>query len=287
MTDKYMRILNPRKIRWILRELQTGELSVYQIAKTQKVSPRWVRELPVKYLGVKPYDISLKKPGRTAAPLKYEEIALIAGIHEEFPMGSTKIEKHLQWKGMQHIPHNRIHAILKVLGKVKQLDKKIRRKKWVRYERRHSNSLWHTDFCEIEGRQLISYIDDASRYIVGYGMFGSATTDNALQVLNESISDYGKPKQVMTDHGTQFCSDEEKVYKYREDLKKLGIKHIMARVKRPQSNGKEERWFGTFKKIYFHFNRDLDKAVVCYNEMIHLSLDTCPSEAYERKKRNS
>jgi len=35
-----MRTLNPRKIRWILQELEKGELSVYRIAKTQKVSPR-------------------------------------------------------------------------------------------------------------------------------------------------------------------------------------------------------------------------------------------------------
>ena len=287
ITEQYMRTLNPRKIRWILRELKKGELSVYQIAKMQKVSSRWIRQLPKKYHEVKPYDISIKKPGRTATPLRYEEIELVASICEEFPMGSTKIEKHLQWKGMQHIPHNRIHTILKVLGKVKQLDKKIRRKKWVRYERRHSNSLWHTDFCEIENQQLISYIDDASRYIVGYGMFSNATTENALQILNESVSEHGKPKQVMTDHGVQFCSDEEKVFRYREELKKLGIKHIMAKIKRPQSNGKEERWFGTFKKIYFHFNKDLDRAVECYNNMIHLSLDTCPSEAYIKKKRNS
>ena len=91
----------------------------------------------------------------------------------------------------------------------------------------------------------------------------------------------------MTDHGTQFCSDEEKVFKFSETLKSMGVEHIMAKVKRPQSNGKEERWFGTIKKLYYHFGKDIDKAVACYNSMFHLSLDTCPSEAYIQKKRNS
>ena len=280
-----MKKLNKRKIRWIVREIQKGELSIYQIAKQQKISKMHVWRIYNRFKQVK--DPILLKPGRPSTPLKYEDIELIAKIYEEFPMGATKIEKHLQWKGMTHIPHNRIHLILKLLGKVKPLNKKIRRKKWVRYERRHSNSLWHTDFCEIENQHLISYIDDASRYIVGYGMFGDATTDNALRVLHDSISEYGKPKQVMTDHGSQFCSDEDKVFRYQEELKKVGIKHIMAKIKRPQSNGKEERWFGTFKKIYFHFDKDLDRAVSCYNNMIHLSLGTCPSEAYTQKKRNS
>lgn len=132
---------------------------------------------------------------------------------------------------------------------------------------------------------MISYIDDASRYIVGYGMFDVATTDNALFVLHELIVDNGKPRQIMTDYGTQFCADEENVYRFSETLKGMEIEHIRAKVKRPQSNGKEERWFGTFKKIYFHFNRNLAKAVACYDEMIHLSLDICPAEAYEKKKR--
>ncbi len=79
----------------------------------------------------------LQKPGRPPTPLKYEEIELIAKIYAEFPMGSTKIEKYLQWKGMQRILHNRIQRILEMLGKVKPLNKKIRRKKWVRYERRY------------------------------------------------------------------------------------------------------------------------------------------------------
>ena len=59
-----MRKLNLRKIRWILKEMKKGELSVYQIAKQQKVTPRWVRQLPRKYRGISPYKIRIKKPGK-------------------------------------------------------------------------------------------------------------------------------------------------------------------------------------------------------------------------------
>lgn len=281
-----MKKLNKQKIRWIVRETEKRELSIYRIAKQQKISKMHVWRVFNRFKQVK--NPTLLKPGRQLTPLNYEEIELISKIHEEFPMGATKIEKHLQWKGMQHIPHNRIHTILKVLGKVKTLDKKIRRKKWIRYQRDHSNSLWHTDYCELEEKeQLLSYIDDASRFIVGYGIFESATTENALEVFKTSVESHGIPKQVMTDHGSQFCSDEEKVFKFSETLESMGVEHIMAKIKRPQSNGKEERWFSTIKKLYYHFGKDIDKAVACYNSMIHLSLDTCPSEAYAQKKRNS
>ena len=74
------------------------------------------------------------------------------------------------------------------------MDKRIHRKKLVRYERYHSNSLWHTDFCEINRKHVIAYIDDASRLITGYGVFDAATTDNALSVLRAAVKLYGTPK---------------------------------------------------------------------------------------------
>ena len=47
--DLYMRKLNKRKVAWIVRELDKGELSVGQIARQQGVTPRWARELKKRY----------------------------------------------------------------------------------------------------------------------------------------------------------------------------------------------------------------------------------------------
>ena len=60
----------------------------------------------------------------------------------------------------------------------------------------------------------------------------------------------------------------------------------MAAVKRPQSNGKIERWFGTEEAV-LPFWKGLDRTVACYNRMPHLSLDMTPAQACEAKKRNS
>jgi len=64
ISQEYMKKLNLRKIRWIIREMKKGELSVYQIAKLQKISQRWVRQLSRKYGGVPLYKIRLFKCGR-------------------------------------------------------------------------------------------------------------------------------------------------------------------------------------------------------------------------------
>ena len=40
-----MRKLNKGKIRWIVKQMLLGELSVWRIAKQQGVTSRWVRKL--------------------------------------------------------------------------------------------------------------------------------------------------------------------------------------------------------------------------------------------------
>lgn len=44
-----------------------------------------------------------------------------------------------------HIPHDTVHKILRSRGLASQQPKKGRKRKWVRYERAYSNSMWHTD----------------------------------------------------------------------------------------------------------------------------------------------
>jgi len=52
----YMRKLNQRKIRWIIRDMEKGErIIIYRIAKLQNVTPKWVRELYGRYREVVRY----------------------------------------------------------------------------------------------------------------------------------------------------------------------------------------------------------------------------------------
>ena len=116
------------------------------------------------------------------------------------------MEKLLDNQGV-HIPHNRIHRILKEEGLAIDEPRKQRRRKWIRYERRYSNSLWHADcFEEKLDQMIILFEDDASRFITGYGVFRNATARNSIFVLEKAIQCYGIPKQLMTDHGVQFAS---------------------------------------------------------------------------------
>ena len=44
---------------------------------------------------------------------------------------------------------------------------------------------------------MIAYLDDSSRLVVAYGLFASATTENAIAVMEEGIKRYGLPEAVL------------------------------------------------------------------------------------------
>ena len=271
-----MRKLNQRKIRWIIREMEKGERSVYRIAKLQNVTPRWVREIYRRYkeIGEYPYP---NKPGRKPSLISDEERRIVLEIRRQHPVCAVTLEKILDREGI-HIPHNRIHRILKEEGISRNEPKKQKRRKWIRYERRHSNSLWHGDWFEYRGKHIVVFEDDASRLITGFGVFSRATARNAVYVLDNAVDFYGAPKQVMTDHGVQFTSipregcPDPKPNVFQKRLKEYGIKHVKARVKHLQSNGKVEKASDTIMKLYKHF-KSWDRTVAYYNfERPHMSL---------------
>lgn len=216
-------------------------------------------------------------------------------MRKKHPICAVYIEQLLEFKGKKHISHNKIHRILKETGMAKTEPKKSKKRKWVRYERRHSNSLWHSGWTEVDGRQLVAFEDDASRFVIGYGEFRRATAANTLLIFEKARVGYGNPKQVITDHGTQFTGNEREdtdvipESRFGTRLKELRIKHIKARVKHPQTNGKIERLFGTIKKLKKHFG-SIDKALRYYNyRRPHMSLENgslrTPYQAFRDKMR--
>lgn len=228
--------------------------------------------------------------GRKLKQSTKEEIDAVLDIKKQMGFGAVNIEKVLSERGI-NISHNRIHRILLENGLAKNEPKKGKRRKWIRYERRHSNSMWHADWTKYNGENILLYEDDASRLITGYGKFKNATTDVTISVFDSAVEKWGKPREILTDRGTQFCVDEIERYRFREQVKAMGVKHILARVKHPQTNGKLERLNHTMFQL-IKLKGSLDAAVKFYNEeRPHMSLENnhlrTPLQAFNEKKRNN
>jgi len=185
---------------------------------------------------------------------------------------ASYIVKILRAKGYS-IDNNRINQVLKEVGFAMSEPKKWHSKKWIGYEREHSNSLWHVDWHEIKdprkGLWLIVYEDDSSRFIVCYGVYPTPTFKYSVDVLMKAISMYGKPEEILSDHGTTFYaveSDEREkgLLEFEKFLIKEKITLIVGRVNHPQTNGKVEKFFDIFEKKVKFFN-SVDEFMNWYN----------------------
>ncbi len=153
--------------------------------------------------------------------------------------------------------------------------------KFVKYEWPKPNMLWHIDWtiCPFTGMQLIAFIDDHSRFIVHAEYFTNATVENTVLAFSAAIRRYGIPENVLTDNGVQFHVHGD----FENFCEQNGIKHILGRVHHPQTNGKIERWFGTYKLEFKDGEDTLTTYVKYYNEeRLHQGIGyKVPLERYE------
>jgi len=246
--------LNFKKRVWIVKHYLNGE-SASKLALAQTINRRAVYQIIDKY---KQYGWDALKDHKTGRPetiLNRNTEIIILDLRNRYRYGACHIEQILKRKGFA-ISHRQIEKVLIRNGLVKLNFKKQRSRKWVRYELPNPNDLWHTDWTydPFTGKNFSVYIDDRTRLITSFGIFDRATADNSIALLKTGIAEYGKPKAVMTDHGAQYYANlankEQKNTQFRIVLDVLGIKHCLARVNRPQTNGKVERFFRTYKEEF-------------------------------------
>ena len=252
-----MRKIDESKARWIVREKRKGTPN-REIAEAMKVSVRRVQQVWKRFKDADAisYPEGRGRPKRWLTGRREHSAVLTAAQGE--PAGAVRLEEAIEEATGIHIPHNTIHEIMRAEDLAEKQDGKTGQRKWVRYERAHSSSMWHTDYKQLPGdRWFLCYLDDASRFVTGWGVFKEATTENALRVLDRAIADHGKPASILTDHGSQFYANaSEKKRKgtsrFEERLVELDIRQILARVGHPQTNGKLERLHGEInRKLHF------------------------------------
>ena len=276
-------MLNFKKRLWVIKQKQIGKLTDSEIAISQKISRRHVQRIwsgynkeGLDFLGTKPVG---RKPTKTAENILKEVLNLRKKGH-----GVRRIEGLLDNKGL-HVPHNRILNELRKLNLVIQEPKKGRRYKYVRWERKHSNSLWQTDYCWQESQQcwLTAWLDDHSRLITASEYVTEATSDNSLRIFEKGVKNFGLPRETLSDRGTQYYPNLGETSRFLDHMKSRGVNHIYASIKKPTTCGKLERFWRTHNDERWNFT-SLRKFVNNYNyKRPHMSLYyLTPYEVWKR-----
>ena len=273
-------MLSLEKKEWIIKQKKIGKLTASQIAMSQGISRRYVQKIWVTY-----HKEGLKeKPlGRPEEELPLETKDRIINLRKQ-GHGIRRIEGLLKLKGVS-VSHNKIHRLLTKLNMVTPEPKKGRRKNYIRWERKHSNSLWQTDFCWIERLEcwLCGWLDDHSRFVPVLDYLTEATSDNVIELFEKAAKKHGYPRQTLSDRGSQFYPNLGETCRFLEHMKSKGVHHIFASIKKPTTCGKLERFWGTHNKERWNFS-SLRKFINHYNyKRPHMSLDyLTPHEVYMR-----
>jgi transposase InsO family protein len=118
------------------------------------------------------------------------------------------------------------------------------------FERAKANQLWQTDlFTFVLKRQnrrvyLVAFMDDHSRFVVGYGLHASQSTALVLEVFRAAVASFGTPEELLTDNGSQYVTWRGKGA-FAKECERRGVKQIVASPHRPQTLGKVERFWGS------------------------------------------
>lgn len=119
-----------------------------------------------------------------------------------------------------------------------------------RFERARPNELWQSDLFTFvlkpspQRVYLVVFMDDHSRYVVSYGLHASSSGALVREAFEAGLANYGPPKEVLTDNGPQYATWRGKS-QFTKLLQKRGVKHLLARPRRPQTLGKVERFWQT------------------------------------------
>jgi len=273
--------LSKKKIRGIIHQKEKKESSGI-IAKIQRITRRRVDQLWKQYRETGEIPLIGEAMGRPKKPVTPEESSVIDPAYQRFRYGARMLAQ-LIWKDYAvSISHNRIHRYLMDRGLAKAETSKRKQRKWVRYERKHSMSAGHIDWHEdpVKGLKICAILDDSSRKILAIDEFATINTENSKAIVERAIREYGSIcplRELIMDHGSEFGAhriDENGNWdsEFKQYLESQGIRPIPARVKHPQTNGKIEKWFDTYRRFRYEFET-LDDFILWYNDRPHGSLD--------------
>lgn len=207
-------------------------------------------------VGLEPRSSATKtSPGRTPTAVEDMIIALRKELDEAgLDAGPATIHAHLVRRRARVVPSvATIWRILVRRGFVTPQPRKRPQASWQRFEASAPNELWQTDVTKwdiaIGQVDILTFLDDHSRLVVGCRAVRSATTEITWDVFCAATQRWGLPHGQLSDNGLNF-SGRLRGFEvaFEINLRAVGVRPITSRGYHPQTCGKIERFQQTLKK---------------------------------------
>ncbi len=290
--------LTKKKVNWLIRRKKEGMRSK-KVGLGIKVTKRRVNQVWKMYRERGEIPVIGENLGRPkTSNITEEEKKIIKEAKNKYKLGARRLEPIIERDHRIHIPHNKIHKCLLEEGLAKENPKKKKRRKWIRYERKHSMSAGHMDWHDGKnGKKVCAIEDDASRKVLVGVEFEHDNEENSIALFEKMVKMYWdiRPlRELIIDNGSHFGAHRtnekgEWNSAFKRAVEKYGTKIIRTSVKHPQTNGKIEKFYDLYVKYREDFD-SLDDFIEWYNKVRpheslgwkHINLET-PEEAFWRK----
>lgn len=216
-------------------------LSQFSYEVTSRTLQRWNERLNKTEWDLK--DKS-RKPKNIHYKITAELEKQVVSLRAKTGFGEDKLSNYFP-----NISHKTINKILNKFGLTNPSKNRKKRIKYIRWQRKHPNSLWQMDVSDqkIKGKYCFAVVDDCSRYCIGLIDLNIVTTNIVTHILDELARVHGYPREILTDNGNVFGL-RSKHSKFDIWCRRRGIKHIRTAIHSPTTTGKIERFFQTLNK---------------------------------------
>jgi len=235
----------------------------------------------------------LSSPGQIDVDL---EVVICEMRKDHKRWGARRIRTELRRAGHDPPAVSTIHQVLRRNHLVADQPRK-RPRALKRFERDVPNDLWQIDATRThlhDGAEawVVDALDDHARYLLAARAADGPTEEAAWQAFSAASTDYGLPRQLLSDNGLCFTGRLHGFeVAFERKVRSLGVALINSRPEHPETLGKLERFHKTLKewladegpaRDLAHLQELLDRFRAHYNgERPHQGIgDLTPAERY-------
>ncbi|CAB4934785.1 unannotated protein [freshwater metagenome] len=256
------------KARLVITAIETEGITQAEAARRYGVSEGWVSKLMARRRaeGDAAYEAKSRRPVTSPNATPEAVVDLVLALRKQLvesglDAGADTIGWHLQHHHAVTLSRATIHRILTRAGAVSPEPAKRPKSSYIRFQAEMPNETWQSDFTHYRltnpdrspgaDVEIITWLDDHSRYAVHVSAHWRITAKVVLNTFTKAAGQHGYPASTLTDNGmvytVRFAGGRGGRSMLEHELRRLGIVQKNSRPNHPTTCGKVERFQQTMK----------------------------------------
>jgi len=201
-----------------------------------------------------------------------EDGKILATARESPELSSRQLAAWITDNASFAVSESTVYRILRREGLVKRPEVQLVAGKEYHTKTTRPHQMWATDasYFRVVGwgyYYLVTVMDDYSRFILAWELQKDMSANSLIEVIQKAVDATGMTDVPVEDR-TKLLSDNGAGYvsrAFRDYLRLVGIRHILAAPFHPQTNGKVERYQQSLKRevnqIPYELPSQLERAI--------------------------